>query len=91
MTRTLLVKRLKLFMIASLLVLALAWWMDMIQSEAGGSRPWIEVYARPRTICYQGPPLRERVLVQLWPGGPGFRLTQERKIDLTPIIEEAIP
>jgi hypothetical protein len=89
--RTLLVRRLKLFMIASLLVLALAWWMDMIQSQAGGSRPWIEVYARPRTICYQGPPLRERVLVQLWPGGPGFRLTQERKIDLTPIIEEAVP
>ena len=65
--------------------------LDMIQSEAEGSRPWIEVYARPRTICYQGPPLRERVLVQLWPSGPGFRLTQERKIDLTPIIEEAIP
>jgi hypothetical protein len=69
-------------MIAALLLIALDWWIDAVQSQVGSSRPWIEVYARPRAICYQGPPLRELVHLQLWPGGPGVRLMQERRIDL---------
>jgi hypothetical protein len=76
------VRRLKLSVITLLLLVALAWWLYAIQSQARSSPTWIEVDARPRTICYQGPPLRELANVQLWLGGPGVKLMQERELNL---------
>ena len=74
-------------MVTALLLIAPAWLLCAIQSRVRSSRIWMEVDVRPRASCYQGPPRREVVHVQLWPGGPGLRLLQERSIHL-PRMEE---
>jgi hypothetical protein len=71
-----------LCVITALLLIAPAWSLCAIQSRVRSSRIWMEVYERPRAASYQGPPRREVVHVQLWPGGPGLRLIQERSIQL---------
>jgi hypothetical protein len=71
--------------LALLLLVASAWWCA-IRIQARSSHTWVEVHARPRATCYQGQPRREVAQVQLWPGGPGVRLVQERQIHL-PALE----
>jgi hypothetical protein len=71
-----------LCVITALLLIARAWMLCAIQSRVRSSPIWMEIYERPRAACYQGPPRREVVHVQLWPGGPGLRLMQERSIHL---------
>jgi hypothetical protein len=73
--------------IALLLLVAIAWRSCAIRGQARSPRLWIEAYARPRAACYQGPPRREAVHVQLWSGGPGIRLMQERPFNPPPMEE----
>jgi hypothetical protein len=72
--------------IALLLLAASAGWCAT-RSQARGLRTRMEVYARPVAACYQGQPRREVLQVQLWPGGPGLKVTRERQIHL-PRLED---
>src|SRR6516165_8396632 len=60
-------------------LVALAWVWSAIPNRARSSLTWVEVYGRPRATCYQGPPRRVVMQVQLWSGGPGLRVMQERQ------------
>jgi hypothetical protein len=76
------VRRLQFSVIVALLLVALVWCLYEIRTQARRSSVWIEVYARPVTICYSGPALRELVNVQLWPGGPVVMVKQVQEFKL---------